>query len=441
MTWLNRIDWAVTDTREAALARPPRGRDPRVAAGVAEIFADVEARSVEAVREWSIRLDGAAPSEVLIDDAAVAGARAAVDLADLEALRFAARAIRGFHELDKPADGPAVETVPGAVSRRVWRPIASAGLYVPGGTAPLFSTLLMLAIPAAVAGVSVRTVVTPPRDGGAHPMMLLAAAEAGVERLHLVGGAQAIAALAFGAGLPRADKIFGPGNAWVAEAKRRAADLPGGPAIDLPAGPSELLVIADGEADAALVAADLLSQAEHDADAQVLLVTADAGLIARVEAELERQLRALPRAEIARASLAASRAILCRNGGEAVEIADRYAPEHLSIQTRDAVDLAARVSNAGTVFVGAWAAESFGDYVSGPSHVLPTDGAARVFAGVTTASFMKSFAVQTVTAPAVAALADAAARLARLEGLEAHALAADLRAERAGARGAARGAA
>ena len=437
---MRRVDWSTASDAERAqaLARPPRGRREDVARRVAEILAEVRARGEAAVREWAVRLDGAPPRTIAIDAAAAAKARGEVSAEDEAALGFAADAIRRFHEADRPVDGVWVEPTRGARCRRVWRPIETAGLYVPGGTAPLFSTLLMLALPAQVAGVPVRVAVTPPgRDGEVHPMMVLAARLAGLDALHVVGGAQAVAALAFGAGLPKADKIFGPGNAYVTEAKRLAADMADGPAIDLPAGPSELLVIADGAADATLVAADLLSQAEHDADAQVLLVTPDAELIARVAAEIERLLALLPRAETARRSLASGRAILCADLEEAVRVADAYAPEHLSLQTRDAGRLAERVRHAGTVFVGDWAAESFGDYVSGPSHVLPTDAAARAFSGVTTASFMKSFAVQEVEPVAVPTLAQAAARLARLEGLEAHALAADLRAERCRVRGAA----
>ena len=437
---MRRIDWRAASAAErtAALARPGRGRNPAVAERVAAIFADVQARGEAAVRDWALRLDGAEPREAQITDAAVAAARSEVSAADAEALAFAATAIRRFHEADRPVDGAVVETVPGSRSRRVWRPLESAGLYVPGGTAPLFSSLLMQGIPAAVAGVARRVAVTPPaRDGSVHPMMVLAAREAGLESLWLVGGAHAVAALALGAGLPRVDKIFGPGNAYVAEAKRFAAELPNGPAVDLPAGPSELLVIADSAADPTLVAIDLLSQAEHDADAQVLLVTTDTGILERVQAEVERLLARLPRAEIARRSLAAARAVVCSDLEEAIRIADAYAPEHLSLQVRSPERWAERVRHAGAVFVGEQAAETLGDYVAGPSHVLPTDGAARTFSGISTASFMKSFAVQSVDAEAVPALAEAAARLARLEGLEAHALAADLRLERVRARGAA----
>ena len=429
---MRRIDWSSLDEagRRAALARPARRTDAAVTEAVRRIFDDVEARGEAALDDWAVRLDGAPPRRLAITPETVEAARAAVTPEDEAALRIAADNVRRFHEATKPADSDWIETTPGVRSRRVWRPIGAAGLYVPAGTAPLFSTLLMLTIPAAVAGVSVRAAVTPPGPTGEpHPMMILAADLAELDSLWIVGGAQAVAALTFGVGgLPRADKLFGPGNAYVAEAKKYAAALPGGPAVDMPAGPSELMVIADADADARLVAADLLSQAEHDADAQVLLVSDDDGLIARVQAEVEAQLASLPRAAVARASLNEARLIRVRAMDEAVEAADAYAPEHLSIQTADAQDLADRVQAAGAVFVGAWAAETLGDYAAGPSHVLPTDGAARAFSGVSTAAFMTAMSMQQVTADGARALGPVAARLARLEGLEAHARAADLRA-------------
>ncbi|MCR6643727.1 MAG: histidinol dehydrogenase [Terricaulis sp.] len=237
-----------------------------------------------------------------------------------------------------------------------------------------------------------------------------------------------MAALTFGAGLPRAEKIFGPGNSYVAEAKRYAAGLPGGPQIDVPAGPSELMVIADAEADPALIAADLLSQAEHDTDAQVILAVTDARLLDAVATALEAQLATLPRAAIARAAMDQARLILARSAEEAAAIANAYAPEHLALHVGDTAPLIAAIDNAGAIFVGRWSAETFGDYVCGPSHVLPTDGAARAWSGVSTGSFMRSFTVQTLSEAGARALAPAAARLARLEGLEAHARAADLRA-------------
>ena len=425
-----RLDWtsASEAARTVALARPARGRDGAVAARVAEIFADVGARGSTAVADWSVRLDGHAPRAVTIDAAAVAAARAAVAQEDWDAIAFAANAVRRYHEATRPVDSAPFETVPGATVQRVWRPVETAGLYIPGGTAPLFSTLLMLAIPAAAAGVPNRVAITPPaKDGSAHPMMILAAHLAGLETLWLLGGAHGIAALALGAGVPRATKIFGPGNVWVAEAKRQAADRPGGPAIDMPAGPSELMVVADAGADPRVVAADLLSQAEHDADAQVVLVALASDVADAVMAEVSRQVALLPRGETARTALASSRVLVVADAGEALAAINAYAPEHLALNCARADAMVAGVRSAGTVFVGPHTAETFGDYLSGPSHVLPTDGAARAWSGVSVASFMTSFAVQTATAAGAARLAPIAARLARGEGLEAHARAAEVR--------------
>jgi histidinol dehydrogenase len=299
----------------------------------------------------------------------------------------------------------------------------------------------MLAEPARAAGVRNRVLVSPPgRRGAPHPAIIAAAAACGVDAIWLVGGAHAIAALAFGAGLPKADKIFGPGNAYVAEAKRHAASLADGPAIDLPAGPSELMIIADASADAEVIAADLLSQAEHDADAQVLLVSPSGELIESVGAAIGRQAETLPRRDIARASLAQARLIRVASIDEAVDIANAYAPEHLSLALANTAPALDRIDNAGAVFVGQYAAEAFGDYAAGPSHVLPTDGAAKAWSGVTTAAFMKSFTIQHVDAEGVRRLAPAVARLARMEGLEAHARAVEVRVAETGPRGVSAGA-
>ncbi len=430
------FDWSSLDAkgRKAALARPSRRSDGEVARIVSDIFRDARTRGGVAVAEAARRIDGFEPRRLEISEQVVSEARSALPPADTRALRVAAENVRIFHEATRPTDSDVVETTPGVRSRLVWRPIGAAGLYVPGGTAPLFSSLLMLAIPAAVAGVHERIVATPPdQSGGVHPAMIVAAAEAGLDALWLIGGAQAIAAMTFGMTLdageiPPCAKLFGPGNAFVAEAKKQAAGLAGGPAVDMPAGPSELLVIVDRDADPVVAAADLLSQAEHDADAQVLLVSPSRGSLDRILKEVEHQTASLPRAEIARASLANGRAILVRDLAEACEVANLYAPEHLALQTDDAEALLSSIEAAGAVFVGACAAETLGDYAAGPSHVLPTDGAARAFGGITVASFMTSMSVQTVTRAGAGALAPIAARLARLEGLEAHARAADLRA-------------
>jgi histidinol dehydrogenase len=432
---MRQIDWTTLSPEEQreALARPAQRTEARVSDVVREIFDDVRSWGGAAVTDWSVKLDGAAPRRIAITPDAVREARAALPPADTRALRIAAENVRVFHQATRPDDTAWVETTPGVRSRLVWRPIASAGLYVPGGSAPLFSSLLMQAIPAGVAGVARRVAVTPPaKDGGVHPAMIVAADEAGLDALWLIGGAQAIAALTFGADLEDGriepvDKLFGPGNAWVAEAKKQANALPGGPAVDMPAGPSELMVIADSSADPEIAGADLLSQAEHDADAQVLLVSNSRGAIAAILAEVERQLQTLPRSDIARRSLAEGRAIRVADLAEACAVANLYGPEHLALQTLDAEQLVDRINAAGAIFVGTCAAETLGDYAAGPSHVLPTDGGARTLGGIITASFMTSMSVQSVSEKGAAALAPVAARLARLEGLEAHARAADLR--------------
>jgi histidinol dehydrogenase len=397
------------------------------------IFEQVGLSGGSAVSQFAEKIDGFKPRRIAITEAAVAEARAALAPADARAIRIAADNVRVFHQATRPADSPLVETTPGVTSRIVWRPIRAAGIYVPGGTAPLFSSLLMQAIPAQVAGVSERVVVTPPsRDGGVHPAMILAAAEAGLDAIWLLGGAQAIAAMTHGVVLdegeiPACDKLFGPGNAYVAEAKRYAAATPGGPAVDMPAGPSELMVVVDRDAAPEIAAADLLSQAEHDADAQVILVSTSRANLDYILTEVERQVATLPREAIARASLSEARAVLVRDLEAACEVINLYGPEHLALQVEEPEAMVPSIRDAGAIFVGRFAAETLGDYAAGPSHVLPTDGGARTLGGITTASFMTSMSVQMVTEAGAAALGPIAARLARLEGLEAHARSADLR--------------
>ena len=436
-TAFKRIDWSSLDAagKTAALARPAQRTAGDVTEVVRAILDDVRARGGAAVTDWCQKLDKAPPRRIAITPEIVAEARNALPPADVRALRMAADNIRVFHQATRPEDTDFVETTPGVRSKLAWRPIASAGLYIPGGTAPLFSSLLMLAIPAGVAGVGVRVAVTPPdKSGGVHPAMILAAAEAELDALWLMGGAQAIAALTFGVELedgviPACDKLFGPGNAYVAEAKKQASALPGGPAVDMPAGPSELMVVVDRDAAPEIAAADLLSQAEHDADAQVLLVSTSRATIDYILTEVEAQVATLPREAVARASLNEARAVLVRDLDAACEVINLYGPEHLALQVDDPEALLPAVKAAGAVFVGRFAAETLGDYAAGPSHVLPTDGGARTLGGVTTSSFMTTMSVQLVTEAGARALAPIAARLARMEGLEAHARAADLRSE------------
>ena len=399
----------------AALKRPGARDDPVLLDAVRAIVADVRANGWLALVEQALRIDDAAP--VLVPVASYAAeARRAFPRAALDAINLARRNIERFHRQTRPCDIEVV-TMPGLSVAKQWRALGSVGLYIPGGKAPLFSTLLMLAIPARIAGVERLTVVTPPRpDGGLDLAIALAAEQCGIDAIWTLGGAQAIAALAYGAGeIAPVDRICGPGNAWVAAAKALVAATPGGPGIDLPAGPSELMVIADDSSDPTTVAADLLSQAEHDADAQVLLVSPSDALIAAVETALGPQASRV-------------RSILCASLDEAAAIANAYAPEHLSLATDAADRIVPLIRNAGAIFAGHHAAETFGDYLAGSSHVLPTDGAARFTGGVSTMTFMKAITVQRVTAQAARAIAAPSAALARLEGLEAHALAAECRA-------------
>lgn len=421
---IERFDWTIASDadRRLALARPRAREDRAMADAVRSIVEDVRTRGWEGLVAQASAIDGAAPERIAVA-AFAAAARRGMSKQAQDAIALAAANIRAFHEATRPSD-VTLETTPGLTVTKRWTALDHVGLYVPGGRSALFSTLLMLAIPAAVAGVGRMTVVTPPNPaGGLDPALALAAEICGISEIWTVGGAQAIAALAFGAGqIDRADLICGPGNKWVATAKALVAAMPGGPGIDLPAGPSELMVIADDSADPATVAADLLSQAEHDLDAQVILVTPSIELIDRVSGEWDRQSQAIG------GVFAGGRAIRCATMTDAAAIANAYAPEHLSLATDDAAAIVGSIRNAGAVFVGHYAAETFGDYVAGSSHVLPTDGSARFTGGVSTLTFMKAITVQTVTREAARRLAAPAAALARIEGLEAHARAAEARA-------------
>jgi histidinol dehydrogenase len=422
------VSWSGLDkaARLALLARPAARLRPEIVATVGKILTEIEAEGFAAVRRWARTLDRVEPFRLDISPRLVDKARAELEGEDIAAIELAVETVRAFHERTRPVN-QRVETRTGVICEKIWRPLAAAGLYVPGGAAPLVSTLIMLAEPARAAGVREIVVATPPRDGAIAPAMIVAAGICGVEALWALGGAQAIGAMAFGAGVPAVQKICGPGNAYVAEAKRQIAARGNLAAIDLPAGPSELMAVADDLVDVSLVAADLLSQAEHDADAQVIAVVCSETFAARLAQEIERQLETLPRADVARVALGNGRIIVIDRLEHAAAIANAYAPEHLALHVDDAASVAPQFTNAGAVFVGAASAEAFGDYLAGPSHVLPTDGAARVFGGVTVESFMRPQSVQTLSALAAAKLADAAARLARLEGLEAHARAAELR--------------
>ncbi|MDE2220332.1 MAG: histidinol dehydrogenase, partial [Gammaproteobacteria bacterium] len=336
--------------------------------------------------------------------------------------------VRMFHAAQKPTD-LAVETQPGVRCERLWRPLRAVGLYVPAGTAPLPSTAIMLAVPAAIAGCPLRILCTPARrDGRADPGVLAAAHLCGIDTVFKVGGAQAIAAMAYGtATIPRVARIFGPGNRWVTAAKQLVAADPDGAAIDLPAGPSEVCIIADDSADADHVAADLLAQAEHDALAQAVLLTVDAALAQRVATRIRARLVALSRQEILAASLAHLRLVVVPDLATAAAVSEQYAPEHLLLQVRAPRELLASISTAGSVFLGAWSPEPIGDYCSGTNHVLPTYGYARACSGLSVGDFMRSMTVQELSAAGLRRLGPVAGILARLEGLDAHAAAVEAR--------------
>jgi histidinol dehydrogenase len=420
---MNILTWTTLDevARAEAVRRGTAEAGAEVTASVATILERVRTGGDAAVRELTARFDGVEVEDPQVTPDQVAAAVARLDPALLGAIREAAGRIRAFHEAGMTREY-AVETAPGVVCERVVRPIRTVGLYVPAGSAPLPSTALMLGVPAQLAGCPEVVLVTPPgRDGRADDAVLAAAAECGITRIHLGGGAQAVAALAYGTEtVPRCDKIFGPGNAWVTEAKRQVSGAEGGPGIDLPAGPSEVVVIADAGADAEFVAADLLSQAEHGPDSQVLLLTDAPELAAAVVAQVEEQVEQLPRADIARKALAGSRVILTDDLEQAFEISNNYGPEHLILALRAPRDWLDRVQTAGSVFLGDWAPETLGDYCSGTNHVLPTAGAARWTGGVNVASFQLAMTVQHVTEQGLTEVGPCAVELSEAEQLHAH---------------------
>ena len=428
-------DWTVLDeaARTALLARPVQSVAQRTRDAVAGLLADVQARGDAALREVTARFDGVELAAFEVSEQEFAAAHTAVSAELRQAMQEAAERIDTFHRAGM-AQPYAVETAPGVICERMILPIPRVGLYVPAGSAPLPSTALMLGIPSRLAGCREVVLCTPPRkDGTADPAVLVAAQLTGVRRVFKLGGAQAIAAMAFGTeSVPACDKLFGPGNSYVTEAKQQVAQS-GAAAIDMPAGPSEVLVIADGGADAAFVAADLLSQAEHGPDSQVLLLSDDEGLIERVQSELATQLAALDRADIARQALSASRLVKVATLDEAFAISNRYAPEHLIVALREPRAWLDKVEAAGSVFLGDYTPEALGDYCSGTNHVLPTSGAARAYSGVSVASFQNFVSVQSASRAGIAAIGDCALTLARAEGLDAHANAVALRLHKAAA--------
>ncbi|HSN00316.1 MAG TPA: histidinol dehydrogenase [Rudaea sp.] len=424
------LDWRALSVaqRAAALRRPALLQSAQIADDVAEIIARVRADGDTALRDLTRRYDRVELASLAVTAAEFAAAGASLDSGLREAIDRAKARIEIFHRATAPAP-VRIETAAGVVCERIARPIAPIGLYVPAGSAPLPSTALMLGVPAQIAGCTQVVLCTPANASGqADAAVLYAAALCGIRRVFKFGGAQAIAAMAFGtATVPRCAKIFGPGNAFVTEAKRQVTALDDGPAIDMPAGPSEVLVIADAAADARFIAADLLAQAEHGPDSQAILACDDMSVLVAVHAALIAQASDLPRAVIVRQALAHCRLIRVATLDEALELSNAYAPEHLILNVRDAGALLEGVTSAGSVFLGAWSPETVGDYCSGTNHVLPTYGHARAWSGVSVASFVKHISVQELSPAGLRAVGADAAMLARAEGLQAHARAVELR--------------
>ncbi len=410
------------DMRRMLLARPPRSGGAELSKQVAAIIEQVREQGDQCLGELTLRYDGVALSELEVSASEWAAAEGHLDSELKAAIAGSRERITRFHQTTA-AQPVAVETAPGLICEKLPVPIQRVGLYVPAGSAPLPSTALMLAIPARLADCPEVILCTPPgKDGRADPAVLYAARLCGVRRAYTVGGAQAIAAMAYGTEtIPACDKLFGPGNGWVDEAKRQVSLDPEGAAIDLPAGPSEVLVIADAQANPEFVAADLLAQAEHGPDSQVLLVSDSAELLDAVETALAEQLAQLPRAAVASTALQHSRAVLVETIDEALQLCNDYAPEHLILQLRQPRRWLPRVSNAGSVFLGDLTPESLGDYGSGTNHVLPTGGAARFTGGVCVDSFRKLITVQQADSQGLREIGAQIVRLADAEGLQAHA--------------------
>lgn len=425
------VKYPARETWESLLKRPTM--DVSQLFGIVQpIMTAVAERGDEALREYGARFDGVQVADLQVSVAELQAAETLLSDSLKAAIQLAHSNIQKFHAAQRFAPIE-VETQVGVRCWQVAKPIERVGLYIPGGSAPLFSTVLMLATPAQIAGCSEIVLCTPPaKDGTVHPAILYAAQVAGVSKVFKVGGAQAIAAMAHGTeSVPRVDKIFGPGNQYVTAAKQLAALS--GVAIDMPAGPSEVEVIADASSHADFVAADLLSQAEHGADSQAILVTDSESLLYAVEAEVELQLSMLPRQEIARQALEHSLLILVDSRQTMIELTNVYAPEHLVVATDTYDDVVEGVQHAGSVFLGKYSCESAGDYASGTNHTLPTNGYARAYSGLSLDSFCKKMTYQHLTAEGVRQIGPAVMAMAEAEALEAHRYAMQVRMDSLGA--------
>jgi histidinol dehydrogenase len=393
---------------------------------VQAILEDVQINGDEAVIRLTAQFDKVQLSQLGLQPTAKLDAEKALSNALKFAIQLAKTNIEKFHQA-QIQKVERIETMPGVWCWRKSVGIQSVGIYIPGGTAPLFSTVLMLGIPAKMAGCNKIVLCTPPNENGTiHPAIIYAASLVGIDEIYTIGGVQAIGAMAFGtATIPKVQKIFGPGNQYVTAAKQLIQQA--GIAIDMPAGPSEVCVWADDAADAAFVAADLLSQAEHGADSQVLLLANSVAFVEKVQAELEKQLATLPRKAFAQKALENSKAIVIAKQEDAIELINDYAPEHLILSIEQADVVADKITNAGSVFIGNYSPESVGDYASGTNHTLPTNGYAKAYSGVSIDSFVKKITFQHLTERGLSNIGQAVVEMATAEGLQAHANAVQVR--------------
>lgn len=413
--------------QETLLERPAITEGANITAIVEGVIADVRSRGDQALLELTEKFDGIKPKSIKVGQEEVSAASQRLGDEMKQALQQAYQNIATFHQAQKQPT-LRVETQPGVVCEQVTRPINSVGLYIPGGSAPLPSTVLMLGVPAQIAGCRQVVLCSPPPIADE---ILYVAKLCGITEIYNVGGSQAVAAMAYGTeSVAKVDKIFGPGNAFVTEAKRQVSNDFRGAAIDMPAGPSEVLVIADSSADPDFIAADLLSQAEHGPDSQVVLVTPDPSIADRTADAIQQQLKALPRADIARQALGSSILIVAESLTQCVSISNHYGPEHLIVQTRNPRDLVSQLDNAGSIFLGNWSPESVGDYASGTNHVLPTYGYTRTYSSLGLADFSKRMTVQELSADGLKELAPTVVAIAEAEGLDAHKRAVTIRVEK-----------
>ena len=427
------IDWnqLTPEARKQTLARPALADSQQLTTRVSVIIDDVIARGDTAILELTEKFDGAALTALRLENSAIENAADELTPSVKHAIDVAYSNIKRFHQQQQP-NAIRYETMPGVVCEQQTVALEKVGLYIPGGTAPLPSTVLMLGTPAQVAGCDIRVLCTPPNAAGKIAAEIrYAASLCGITDIFLCGGAQAIAGMAFGTvSIPKVDKIFGPGNSYVTEAKQQVSTRVNGAAIDMPAGPSEVLVLADESADAAFVASDLLSQAEHGVDSQAILVSNSASVISNVQQQVQQQLALLSRNEIATQAMQHSRYILTDSFEQAIQVSNEYAPEHLIVQSENARQWLSYIKNAGSIFVGAWSPESAGDYASGTNHVLPTYGYSRMYSSLGLLDFMRRFTVQELSQSGFEALAPTLVNLADAEGLDAHARAVTVRLEK-----------